>query len=328
MNRWTQVILFALVALGTRWAAGSERAARELFRDALVASGAAASEFEGTLQRWRQQLEAECVEDHVQLFRFLHDRVLTGDYQTDCSCLDETLRTGNYNCVTATILYMVLCDARQIETTAIAAGAHVFCRLAATDADVQTTCSAWFSQEFPPQFDEPRRALTRAQLVAKIYYNRGIQQLAHGRYAEAIDLFNTSIHLDPDDSFTRNNRAAAYNNWALALADTSEYASAVARIRRGLTYDPGFEPLLANDLHVHQLWLTSLCDQHDFARAIDVLQRAGDRRPDAAFFKQGQVEVYRRWAETLLSAGKVDEAERIVNLARELLRQTSTTGST
>lgn len=265
------------------------------------------------------------------IFSALHRLVLIRKYRAECTEVHRTLETGDYNCVTATVLYLELCRRHGIEGVAVAIPAHVYCRLQGTQSnDVQTTCKDWFevregratsavanalARQVAVQAVKPRE-LTDVQLLGKVYYNRGVSQLEAHDYAGAIALLKTSLVLDPADEPTRNNLLAAHNNWALALCDAGDFSAAADKLAQGRTIDAQYAPLQTNDLYVHQKWALHLCERGRYSTAIDLLQLGFERRPDATLFDGGRFAVYGMWSRTLLESNRLREALAVLDSAR------------
>ncbi|MBP89497.1 MAG: hypothetical protein CMJ64_22770 [Planctomycetaceae bacterium] len=248
-------------------------------------------------------------------FRFLHERLLTGNYLSECTEVQHAFDRGDYNCVSATLLYQVLCRRHGLAPIAVATTTHVRSRFAEHDMDVETTCDDWFtvrredpSVQFLRSNLQTTRELSDVQLVGKVFYNRGVSLLESRHFPEALELLETSLQLDPNDSLAVENWCAALNNWALTECDAKRYEHAVELIEKGLAGDSAYAPLLANDLHVHQKWAMALCQQQQFARAAEVLGQAHVRRPDVSLFDQGRFAVYRQWAAVLFADQEYDRA--------------------
>lgn len=256
----------------------------------------------------------------------LHRLVLTGEYKAECTEVQQTLQSGDYNCVTATALYLELCRRHGLAGSAVAIPAHVYCRLhGPQQQDIQTTCKDWFElatrngNAFTRQVaaqSSPPRTLTDVELLGKVYYNRGVSQLEAHEYAAAIALLKTSLALDPKDEPARNNLLAAHNNWALALCDANDFAAAADKLAAGRKIDAQYGPLLTNDLYIHQKWVLHLCDRGQYSAAVDVLEGGFQRRPEAALFDGGRYAVYGMWAKSLLQDQRSDEALAVLNSAR------------
>ncbi len=247
--------------------------------------------------------EVEDEKRGVALFRFMHREVLSGEYRSAQNDLVRLLDTGDYNCVTATILYQTLCRASHARTRAIAVPAHVFCRLVdGAGEDVETTCPTWFEQT---KRTHPRagREVSDLQLVGKIFYNRGVYFLEHERFPEALEQLNVSLQFDMHDNTAKSNRLAAFNNWVLAKVQLHQFAEAAELLERGMAIDATYGPFLANDLHIHQRWVRDLCEQRREDEAVRLLLQRRDYRPDQPLYRDGPVAIYRHWLDRLARDG-------------------------
>lgn len=257
------------------------------------------------------------------LFEEMHRRILTGQYRAECTELPITLEGGDYNCVTATLLYQWICRNHRLPVVAIAVPGHVFCQLSPQDGhpsfDVQTTCSDWFNKSsderlamgdgsLPSGSHAPRRTLSDIELLGKVYYNRGVTALERDEYSEARRLLSIARRLDPGDGPAKNNFLAGLNNWALALSDQGQFASAVAKLDECRLCDAQFAPLLANELHIHERWARSLCDDGRYVDAIATLEQAAEHRPEQHMFRKGIANIYGLWTASLAKSGKVEDA--------------------
>ena len=256
----------------------------------------------------------------------LHRLVLTGKYKAECTEVQRTLESGDYNCVTATVLYLELCRRHGLAGSAVAIPAHVYCRLQGKqEQDIQTTCKDWFdvagrnSNAFAKQVAAqaiPPRTLGDVELLSKVYYNRGVSQLEAHEYAAAITMLKISLVLDAADEPARNNLLAAHNNWALALCDAGDFATAADKLTAGRAIDAQYGPLQTNDLYVHQKWVLHLCERGQYSAAVDILEGGYQRRPEAALFDGGRYAVYGMWAKALLQDKRSEEALAVFNSAR------------
>lgn len=255
----------------------------------------ACSQFESILAE-----SARLPRDPRQRFEFMHREVLTGEYRSGQNDMNRLLDSGDYNCVTATILYQALSSAAGESTVAIAAPAHVFCRLNGSAlGDIETTCPTWFSESTRRETPRSGRTITAVQLIGKIFYNRGVQLLEHEQFAAALEQLEISLQFDAHDPTAHANRLAALNNWALFESNAKRFPEAVQLIARGRALDPGYSPLLANDLHVHQQWVHHLCQQHREAEAIELLLARRVERPEQPLYRDGPLAVYRMWLQRL-----------------------------
>jgi tetratricopeptide (TPR) repeat protein len=219
-------------------------------------------------------------------------------------------------------LYCFLCTEADLEPRIIATRQHVYVRLGSQHGwEVETTCRKWFDHEQSTPIShgrdrQARREISQTQLLGKIYYNRAVQQLAEDRYAEAIELLEKSLRLDPDDAPARENLLAAINNWSLAEVRHERFPHAAQLLARGRELDSSYGPFQVNDLHVHQRWILALCRQNRFGEALELLEAGYGRRPEAPVFDEGRLAVYRLWAEHLLATDPARACEVLAEARR------------
>lgn len=286
------------------------------FGAALLASGVADAETAATCRtrfaRMRDSiakvLTAEMsVRDRAnEIFGRMHQQLLTGQYRTACTEPHRTLDDGHYNCVTATILYRCLCAEFGVPVKTIAETGHVYCRL---EGDVPVTIQTTTPDGFPAS--DPSnggREITDVQLLAKIYYNRGVGLLEEKQFRRALDLLQIGYRLDPQDQVAWRNILACINNWALSECDSGRFQEAAELLVCGMEMAPDYRPFLDNELYVYHRWVSRLCTDGRFKQAMDILETGYRRRPDAPLFDNGRQAVYQVWENTLRASGKTVEA--------------------
>lgn len=296
-----------------------------LISAALIAGGAADEaqlhKRQNHLDRHVQTLRDECAtlssprDRAAAALALLHRELLTGNYVANCADLAITFETGDYNCITATILYVALVSEIGLTPEAQHAPGHVWVQLRELPQPVETTCRTWFS--LPGSEHQPRvgSALTPAALVGKLYFNRGLQSLDQHNYAAATAAFQRSTQLDPTDTAAKQNWLAALNNGALAFCEQRDFTTAETYLAQASQIDPEYPPLQANQLHLQQRWVVSLCEAGEYAAALQRLNAGASRFPQAELFRGGKVVVYRLWAEDLQRRGETHAALTKVELA-------------
>lgn len=289
-----------------------------LFDAALIASGAPnaenAAKCRTRFERFRTSV-AQAITDEMpvrdrakELFHGLHKQLLTGQYRAICTELHRTLDDGHYNCVTATILYRSLCKKFGVPIKTIAETGHVYCRLEGdSPTTIQTTTPDGFTASGTPNGG---REITDVQLLAKIYYNRGVGLLEQDQFQQAFELLQIASRLDRHDKIAWRNTLACVNNWALSECDAGRFQEAAELLFRGLEMDPHYQPFLDNELHVHHRWVSRLCADGRFKEAMDILESGYERRPDAPLFDDGRLAVYQVWELARRVPRKTDEAVR------------------
>lgn len=267
------------------------------------------------------------------ILRGLHQHLLTGEYRATCTGLDQTLDSGDYNCVTATILYRCLCVECDVPLVTLAEPDHVYCRLAMEPpVYVQTTspdgfgaggdferATALYLREETSQSTRGKsaREINDVGLLARIYYNRGVSLLKKEQHQQAFDLLQISRQLDPTNDIARQNILACINNWALSESEAERFEHATELLSRGLDIAPNYGPFRDNELHIHHRWVTKLCGDGEFERALDILESGHRRRPTAPLFDVGRLAVYAAWKDSLLASGKAEEAVSVLATAKQ-----------
>jgi tetratricopeptide (TPR) repeat protein len=175
---------------------------------------------------------------------------------------------------------------------------------AETPIVVQTTCRAWFAAEDQGLREQLLRStlgetagtaaalpavgrrLSRVGLLAVVYYNRGVDQLEAGRFAEAAAANRTAVRLDAANAAARANLLATMNNWSLELGRRGDLAEAVRLLEEGLAVAPDYVLFHENLVALHQ------------RRLSGGVSAAGDADSAAALAR-----CYRRWRTELERSG-------------------------
>lgn len=259
-----------------------------LLAAALVASGASDAtslqRYEARFAQWVAELrrsgrvtgsprqKAEAV------FAFMHGTCLRGGYQADCTVLTATLDQGRFNCVSASVLFHCLLSQFGVHAQGLETPGHAMSRLLLPEGrlDVETTCPEWFrllgdptkkaqtaantlGTESPQgRVSRQGREVSDVQLVATIYYNRGLDLLEQQQFAQAVAANAKALRLDPGSTTARGNLLATLNNWAIAEAGAGRLGEAAELLRQGLAVDPGYATFQNNYRHVYRRWIAQL----------------------------------------------------------------------
>lgn len=251
------------------------------------------------------------------VFEFMHHHILTGEYSIDCTDLKNTLDSGRYNCVSASVLFNCLAERVGLATCGLETTGHAMSRLTwdGGSLDIETTYPRWFQLIDDPDkraelvakaigrpcdgMDVRIRRVSPTGLVAMIYYNRGIDLLAKKHFFEAANANAKALRLDAKSTTARGNLLATLNNWAIDLGRSGNYAQAVGMLKLGMAMDPGYETFTLNYVHVHYQWVEQLCKTGNFEDALKVLATAANGKPDHKYFRRAPRDVYRRWNNSL-----------------------------
>ncbi len=252
--------------------------------------------------------------------RLLHERLLTGRFRSELSNVAQTLEHGDYNCLTAAILYKAICDLNGVAIVVCGAPGHVACQKL-DGTPLEPTCRDWFDPRACSRVEAgcgpraPGRLLSSLGLLARVHFNRGIEELSKGDYERALDQFRLAQRHDPEFSEAGENELAALNNWALELCDRGNFEEAAERLQQARNIDASYPTLAANDRHVMHVWTTDLCREGNYPQALKLLSAGRLRQPGAPLFVQGPTAIAHAWIVELLNAGQI-------SAAREALDQT------
>ncbi len=223
-------------------------------------------------RRLQQQLKS-CHGDRdraATILHFIHDRILVGEYDAGCCDLRRTFDQGNYNCVTATILFQTLSLRNGLHVVAIALPGHVRCQLHSSDGsayDIETTSRDGAEAEFDGSdpLSHVSRRLSETELLAKLIYNQGLEFLDRCEYSGALEATELAWQLDPQHDSARENVAVVVNNWSLRLSGEGEFSRAIQLLEQGRSVVPDYELLKSNQIHIYLRWIESALERSDSA---------------------------------------------------------------
>jgi len=300
----------------------------------LAADQSAAAE--QRLESARLQLRAQMPSDWGQrsLFEraawvvaFLHQEVLTGSYNAGQHTVSRALLTGEFNCVSATLLFQYFADEADIPVVPVQTRGHVWSRLLSSPpVDIETTCAKWFAWTDEQRANSPAlqnagqaETLTKARLVAKIPYNLATEAAARQDFAAALGHLNQALRLDPNDTAIQKNHNAILHNWAVQCVLLQDLDQAIVCIRQFAETERSHVDASIPGWHLVETLIHRWCELERFQDAVDlvhsisdepVLRRLADERKN-----DWLVKIYTLWIESSLAAGKVSEARNILNWA-------------
>lgn len=152
------------------------------------------------------------------------------------------------------------------------------------------------------------RQLSPVELVAMIYYNRGVDLLSQKRFAQALSANAKALRLDPSSATARGNLLATLNNWAIDLGNQRRYAEAAELLRSGIRLDPDYATFKTNYVHVHHRWIQQLCRAGQFQDALELLDTAAETVCGEPYFDHIRLDVRRLWANSASQDGDYSKA--------------------
>ncbi|MDO4586134.1 MAG: tetratricopeptide repeat protein [Planctomycetia bacterium] len=103
------------------------------------------------------------------------------------------------------------------------------------------------------------REISSVELIATIYYNKGVDFYQEKNFSQAIAAYIKAICLDPNNKTIKGNLNATLNNWAIQLAGhQKKYSSAILIAEYGLRLSPDFQQFQMNLPVFYKHWLAEL----------------------------------------------------------------------
>ena len=287
-------------------------------RETLAAYRAAAAALAADLKK-SEKLDGTPRQQAEAIFDFMHRRVLRDGYRLEATDLRATIDRGQFNCVSASVLFNYLASQCGLAVCGLETPGHAMSRVQIDDEalDIETTCPRWFRLSHDPQRQAehvkktlgtsagergPLREVAPIEIAAMIYYNRGVDLLADKRFAAAAAANAKALRLDPSSKTARGNLLATLNNWAIVEGTMQRYEQALDLLRRGLTIDSAYETFALNYVHVCHQWSLDLCLRGNYEAAARMLLQAIEERPGRTYLWQAAADVYRRWARSRFDA--------------------------
>ncbi len=262
----------------------------------LIASGVTDSamldryveQFERLANRLRCSVAADADEQTkaVETLHFLHAEVLQGSYGREITTLTAALDQGDYNCVSSAVLFNCLARSVGLRVQGVRMPGHAFSVVQTSDGaeiEVQTTCADWLDRSAEarrlPAGTEighgPRHVLSDPQLVAMIYFNRGVTAIRSKRYEEAVAQNFKAIWLDRHFDKARHNLLATLDRWETDYCEQGRYDDAMRVLGYALRIAPTHETLHTKYANLCHDYVVHLLERQQYEEVLAVLAEAG-----------------------------------------------------
>ncbi|MFC1500956.1 tetratricopeptide repeat protein [Elusimicrobiota bacterium] len=196
---------------------------------------------------------------------WLHDNVF-GEYSFGSSYADDIVNEKKFNCVSASIMYVIIAKDLGLDVVGVIVKDHAFCMLKDRrgNKDIETTIRYGFdpgTKEIeklkevtkyvyvPPKNYKKRRNVNEYQLIGVLYSN-SIQKIGENLKESKEDLakYKKGYYFDPKSKLFETDVIACFNNLAIQQMDKGDFNSAYGFIRQGkkfLTNSKNFNKLEA-----------------------------------------------------------------------------------
>ncbi|MDR1384761.1 MAG: tetratricopeptide repeat protein [Planctomycetaceae bacterium] len=297
------------------------------------------------------------------VFEGLHKLLLIGKYDMACTDLVQSLESGDFNCVSATVLFHAMARQAGLDVCGVEMQGHALSRIRVGQQtiDLETTCVEWFNlspqarlrsqqavitptnnksqqtsqttlqqsflptsfassdAERAPTFSANRvnvanvvpqkpREVSDVQLIATIYYNKGVDELTAEKFNSAIIANLKALQLDPQNENAWKNLLATLNNWAIACAVQGRYIDAAQLLDEGRLIDPNYELFRSNQVHTYYHWIKTTAEQRDYATVAKLFRLAEDRLPNQPNLRYLNYVILRKTANEFFAARNLQKA--------------------
>ena len=176
------------------------------------------------------------------ILKWAHSNVLNS-YVENQTLMDNLIDTGNYNCVSSSILYLILAREAGLNINIIETPDHAFCRVETKAGwiDVETTTAYGFDpgvkQEFNQEFEKTgfsyvppgnyrdREEINDRETVALIFQNRMSLLQKRNLHDQVIGIAVDRWTLSGSDK-SRKDMNDSFRNWAATLNNRGSYKTA------------------------------------------------------------------------------------------------------
>ncbi len=194
-----------------------------------------------------------------KLLFWLHDNVLK-KYRYDATLVTDIVDSGEFNCLSASILYALLANDLGLDVCGVIVKDHAFCMLKDPrgDKDIETTVRYGFdpgTKEIeqlkevtryiyvPKKEYSLRRNVTILQLIGALYSNLA-GAVVRSTEQEKIDFerelpkYKKGYYFDQDAKVFSTDIAACLNNLTIKYIEKKEYDSAYKYLRQAKKFEP------------------------------------------------------------------------------------------
>ncbi|HBT76974.1 MAG TPA: hypothetical protein DEB39_08620 [Planctomycetaceae bacterium] len=306
------------------------------FRAALLAEGTRTpqmvADYEGRLDRIVREIENRVAanaapgdEDAAAsltktIFQYLHENVFTAGYNIDCTDPAGVLETGEYNCVSATVIFNSVAERLGLDACGLEMPGHALSRVKyATPTgfesmDLETTCPNWFSLGD----STARRAATLSKTASAARSIDDVQAVRAANTVEDVaqltDLSKKLREITPVQLI-----ATIYYNQGVDYLNRKDYPQAAAANLKALYLDPQSETAWGNLMATINNWSIDCATAGRFDMAAILLDYGVSMDETYDKFRINQRHIYYHWIRSLAREGRAEDAMLVYKHAGQRL---------
>ncbi|MFZ5562523.1 MAG: tetratricopeptide repeat protein [Thermodesulfobacteriota bacterium] len=269
------------------------------------------------------------------LLIWLHDNALR-TYAEKSNLAGDLLDKGEFNCLSATILYCLLGKDLGLSVSGVLTPGHTFCLV--SDGERQVVVETTNRYGFDPGRveEEPVEGGIRQVTVPRVDYTETTVVPLHGLmallYVNTLDLatlvvgenetaclprFAKACLFDPGNDVFANNLSACLNNLAVSALEQDKPAAAMAYIQQGKALGrSSFDDL---DVQYYNQVAQQKAGAGDYNGAIETLATALKNYPGDPVLDNNIAYYYGRWADTFKARSDTGGVVRVYLAARQML---------
>lgn len=282
-----------------------------------------------------------------RLFLYLHTTWLI-HYQREATTLFDILERKTFNCVSATVLYNLLCEEVGLKTEAFETPTHVYSIFTniAEQVTVENTNSMGFDimknlqryseylRQYYPENEALKIGLDRlyayenshgrridnTELLGLIAYNLAIFATEKDNFEQAYDWLTLAQRFNVDSRSNRKFEISLYYRWGQRLFEQKDFlrafrlmADAFYRYQDNNDFKQNCQIAFLNALQ--QLWVAKDWDQTEA-----IIREMADLMSDTKRELDLQMQVLQRWIDFLRLQNRTEEAQRAAALFQQMNR--------
>jgi Tfp pilus assembly protein PilF len=267
----------------------------------------------------RRQVEA--------IFAFLHGKILRGKYNLQCTDLRQAFDDGQFNCVSATVLFNCLAGEMGFSSSALETPGHALSRVFLPDGslDVETTCPRWFCMEHDRLLNDvegngkiPLSSSSGTRRVPTTLEKEAVPFSLHEKRDSPPETIGQKPAKDKAklrEISSIQLTAMIYYNRGIDFLAEKHFAKAAAANAKAIRLDPQSGTARGNFLATINNWAIDLGNAGDYARAVDLLRQGLAFDPHYEAFSLNFAHVHHQWSQELCKDGKYAEAVELLNQA-------------
>ena len=289
-----------------------------------------------------QKVSSQTIERAEFILHWLHSRFFRS-YKAKQTRLDTSLQNRDFNCVSSSVLYAIVCRKFAINITGVIVKDHAFSqlKLPTKKIDVETTIKYGFDPStrkdildqfgqltgfaYVPQRNyQARSEISDKQMISLIYSNRYKTLSDQNRHAEAARALHLGWHLAGDLPRNTNSWESGLSNYIISLDHAKRYSDALFVIEKSLDLFPYMKQPRQLRYNVYVNWSYHLLKSNQFMQGIQVVETGLQEYPKDRRLEQNLRAAYIDQIQLAVRNGQFKKAKQSITKAKSALPKEET----